>query len=189
MLSTGWREHGSSPTVGMALRELWPQSEDTEVTLPHFFPGTMSVQAVPLPSALPLPNTPCSPGWPQIEFEPAPAGMSSQLCRPSAPYPFGPCLGLWFVLELGFRLEIMKRTYGKSLRKMHPPLPGLISPLNTVFPQTMKEFPELPLIPSGWREEGWGRCDSWHPRDPAFSGVPPCPSQHLPDPPALQALG
>lgn len=49
-----WREHGNSPTVGMALREFWPQPEDTEVTLPHFFPGTMSVQADPLPSALPL---------------------------------------------------------------------------------------------------------------------------------------
>lgn len=50
--------------VGMALREFWPQSEDAEVTLPHFFPGTMSVQAS---SAICIPR---SSGWPQADSEP-----------------------------------------------------------------------------------------------------------------------
>lgn len=100
--------------------------------------------------------------------------MSSRLCSPRASS--GPCLGLWFVLEMGFSLGIMKRTCGNPLRKRHPPLPGLISPLNTVIARTMRKSPELPLIPSGWREKGWGGCDCRHPRGSAVPRGPLLPS-------------
>lgn len=63
----GWSSQGSpapaAGNVGPAPRGDGPQgvlatSGDTEVTLPHLSPGTVSVQADPVPSALPLPSAP-----------------------------------------------------------------------------------------------------------------------------------
>lgn len=179
-----------------ALRGLWPQPEDTEVTLPHSIPGTTAGQADPLPSALPLPSSPSHArpsGWHQAGSEPSspsspsrdelPALLPQRSSSPWASPRAVVCSGG------GFGAGIMKRSHGKPQRKTHPPLPGLISPLHGRSAGSAAisgASAELPLIPSGRREEGWGGGDAGTPGTLLCQGAP---FPATPSPATLQALG